>query len=48
MTLANIISRDMREFLRLLDHHQVECAVCGGHAVAYHGYSRLTMDSVSE
>jgi hypothetical protein len=44
MTMANIISHDMREFLRLLNHHQVEFAVCGGHAVAYHGYSRLTMD----
>jgi hypothetical protein len=44
MTPASPISRDMQEFLRLLNHHQVEFAVCGGHAVAYHGYSRLTMD----
>ena len=44
MTPASPISRDMQEFLHLLNHHHVTFAVCGGHAVAYHGYSRLTMD----
>jgi hypothetical protein len=44
VTVANPISRDLQEFLRLLSQHQVEFALCGGHAVAYHGYSRLTMD----
>ena len=44
MTPASPISRDMRDFLLLLNKHQVEYAICGGHAVAYHGYSRLTMD----
>ena len=24
--------------------HDVEFAICGGHAVAFHGYPRLTMD----
>ena len=44
MTPASPISRDMQDFLRLLNQHQVKYAICGGHAVAYHGYSRLTMD----
>jgi len=44
MTAASPITRDMQEFLRLLNHHEVQFAVCGGHAVAFHGYSRLTMD----
>jgi hypothetical protein len=34
----------MREFIRLLLLHQVEFIICGGHAVAFHGYPRLTMD----
>jgi predicted nucleotidyltransferase len=34
----------MREFLLLLQRHGVEFVVCGGHAVAFHGYPRLTMD----
>ena len=44
MIPASPLSRDLQEFLRLLNHHGVEFALCGGHAVAYHGYSRLTMD----
>lgn len=38
------ISDDIRDFLLLLNRHGVEYAICGGHAVAFHGYSRLTMD----
>jgi hypothetical protein len=34
----------MREFLGLLQQHDVEFLVCGGHAVAFHGYPRLTLD----
>jgi hypothetical protein len=34
----------MAEFLDLLNRHQVAYAICGGHAVAFHGHSRLTMD----
>ena len=44
MTPASPISSDLQEFLRLLNQHGVEFALCGGHAVAYHGYSRLTLD----
>ena len=38
------ISRDIRDLIRLFRKHGVEFAVCGGHAVAFHGYPRLTMD----
>jgi predicted nucleotidyltransferase len=40
----HVLSKDLRDFLRLLDRHRVEYLVCGGHAVAFHGYPRLTMD----
>lgn len=40
----SLISKDMREFIRLLHQHHVEFLVCGGHAVAFHGYPRLTLD----
>jgi hypothetical protein len=33
---------DFREFLRLLNVHQVEYLLVGGYAVAYHGYPRAT------
>ena len=35
---------DFREFLRLLNAHQVEYLLVGGYAVAYHGYPRATGD----
>jgi predicted nucleotidyltransferase len=35
---------DFREFLRLLNEHQVEYLLIGGYAVAYHGYPRATSD----
>ena len=38
------VSRDVRELLRLLVKHRVEFLICGGHAVAFHGYVRMTMD----
>ena len=38
------ISRDIRDLLRLFRKHGVAFAVCGGHAVAFHGYPRVTMD----
>jgi predicted nucleotidyltransferase len=40
----SLISDDMRLMIELLQKHNVEFAVCGGHAVAFHGYPRLTMD----
>ena len=35
---------DFKDFLRLLNKHQVEYLVVGGYAVAYHGYPRATAD----
>lgn len=35
---------DFREFLKLLNAHQVEYLLIGGYAVAYHGYPRATAD----
>jgi len=33
---------DFKEFLRLLNAHQIEYLLVGGYAVAYHGYARAT------
>jgi len=38
------VSRDISELLQLLVKHRVDFAICGGHAVAFHGYVRMTMD----
>ena len=35
---------DFRDFLRLLNDHEVEYLLVGGYAVAYHGYPRTTLD----
>ena len=35
---------DFKEFLRLLNAHQVEYLLIGGYAVGYHGYPRATAD----
>jgi predicted dehydrogenase len=35
---------DFKEFLRLLNDHEVEYLLVGGYAVAYHGYPRATAD----
>jgi hypothetical protein len=35
---------DFKEFLRLLNSHQVEYLLIGGYAVGYHGYPRSTGD----
>jgi predicted nucleotidyltransferase len=35
---------DFKEFLRLLNAHQVEYLLIGGYAVSYHGYPRATAD----
>lgn len=40
----HVLSKDLREFLQFLDRRGVEYLVCGGHAVAFHGYPRLTTD----
>jgi len=38
------LSEDITSLIHLLNKHAVEFAICGGHAVAYHGYPRMTMD----
>ena len=35
---------DFKEFLQLLNAHQVEYLLVGGYAVGYHGYPRATVD----
>jgi len=35
---------DFKEFLKLLNSHQVEYLLIGGYAVGYHGYPRATND----
>lgn len=35
---------DVKEFLKLLNAHEVEYLLIGGYAVAYHGYPRATAD----
>lgn len=36
------LPNDFKEFLRLLNAHQVEYLVIGGYAVSFHGYPRAT------
>lgn len=38
------LQADLREFIGLLNSHNVEYLVVGGHAVAFHGYPRFTGD----
>ncbi len=38
------LQKDLREFVELLNSHEVEFLVVGGHAVAFHGYPRFTGD----
>ncbi len=38
------LSKDVREFIELLSSASVEYLLVGGHAVAYHGFPRLTGD----
>jgi hypothetical protein len=33
-----------KDFISLLQKHKVEFLICGGHAVGFYGYPRLTMD----
>jgi hypothetical protein len=35
---------DFKEFLQLLNTHEVEYLLVGGYAVGYHGYPRATVD----
>ena len=38
------LPEDFKEFLRLLNVHEVEYLLIGGYAVGYHGYPRTTAD----
>lgn len=38
------LQKDLREFIELLNSHNVRYLIVGGHAVAYHGYPRTTGD----
>jgi hypothetical protein len=38
------LQTDLKEFIALLNSHEVEYVVVGGHAVAYHGHPRFTGD----
>jgi hypothetical protein len=38
------IQPDFKDFLRLLETHQVDYMIVGGYAVAFHGFPRFTKD----
>jgi hypothetical protein len=38
------LQKDLKEFIELLNSHNVKYLVVGGYAVAYHGYPRTTGD----
>lgn len=38
------LDQDSREFIALLNSHDVRYVIVGGHAVAFHGYPRFTGD----
>ena len=38
------LPNDFKEFLKLLNSHQVEYLLIGGYAVSYHGHPRATAD----
>ena len=39
-----VLNKDFREFLQLLNEHEVRYLIVGGYAVAFHGYPRYTKD----
>ena len=39
-----MLNKDFREFIQLLNSHQVKYLVVGGYAVAFHGHPRYTRD----
>ena len=39
-----VLSKDFKEFIALLNAHEVQYIVVGGYAVAFHGYPRYTKD----
>jgi predicted nucleotidyltransferase len=43
-TMALQLPPDFKEFLKLLNSHQVKYLLIGGYAVGYYGYARATQD----
>lgn len=39
----SVLTKDFEDFLNLLQKYGVKFVVCGGHAVGFYGYPRLTM-----
>lgn len=39
-----MLSKDFKEFIALLNEHEVRYLVVGGYALAFHGYPRYTKD----
>ncbi|MBK8702354.1 MAG: nucleotidyltransferase [Saprospiraceae bacterium] len=39
-----VLNKDFKEFIELLNYHEVQYIVVGGYAVAFHGYPRYTND----
>jgi hypothetical protein len=42
--MATTLPPDFKEFLKLLNEHDVQYLLIGGYAVAYYGYARATED----
>jgi hypothetical protein len=38
------LSKDLREFVELLNSRKIKYVLVGGHAVAFHGFPRFTGD----
>ncbi len=39
-----VLNKDFREFIELLNSHNIKYLVVGGYAVTIHGYPRYTND----
>ena len=39
-----ILNPDFKEFIKLLEEHEVRYMIVGGYALAFHGYPRFTQD----
>ncbi|MEL7122928.1 MAG: nucleotidyltransferase [Bacteroidota bacterium] len=44
MSDSTILSQDFKEFVELLNHHEVKYMITGGYAVAIYGHPRYTGD----
>jgi hypothetical protein len=41
--MSGLLTKDFKDFITLLQKHKVKFLICGGHAVGFYGYPRLTM-----